>query len=182
MKVLVAYFFLLTGFSVAFSETLPPCGARMTPAEAYQKAAAVFVGKVIDVKQLEIRLKPGTTIPYLEVKLKVEKSWKLIDQQEIIVRTQEIYENTCGNFKLGETYLVYADQLNDTFHVSPLSRTNRLVDATEDIEHLGRERIVLKSGEFRTYRVMTYGILICVLLALVIGAYVYRLIKKPLQA
>jgi len=52
----------------------------MTPAEAYQRATAVFADRVVDVKQLETRLKSGTTIPYHEVTVKVEKSWKLIDR------------------------------------------------------------------------------------------------------
>lgn len=154
----------------------------MTPAEAYQRATAVFAGRVMDVKRLETRLKSGTTIPYHEVTLKVEKSWKLIDREGMVVTTRSVYENTCGNFKVGESYLVYADRMNDTFYVALASRTNLMAKAEEDLRFLGETRVVLKSGEFRTYSVITYGILAVILLVLLVGWYVYRLRKKPLRA
>ena len=154
----------------------------MTPSEAYQRAAAVFVGRVIDVRRLETRLKSGTTVPYLEAKLRVEKSWKLIDREEIVVSTRAVYENTCGSFTVGESYLVYADRLNDTFYVVPSSRTNVVREAGEDLEFLGAARIALKSGEFRGHSIMTYGIIVSVFLALIVGWYLYRLHKKPLRA
>ena len=154
----------------------------MNPSEAYQRATAVFVGKVIDVKHLETRLKSGTTIPYLEAKLSVEKSWKLIDREEVVISTRSVYENTCGSFKVGESYLVYADRMNDTFYVASTSRTNKLANAEEDLKFLGEARLVLRSGEFRTHSVMTYGIIAGAVLVLLIGWYMYRLHKKPLRA
>ena len=154
----------------------------MSPAEAYQKAAAVFAGRVIDIKYLETRLKSGTTVPHLEAKLKVEKSWKLTDREEVIVSTRAVYDHTCGNFKVGESYLVYADRLNDTLYVSPASRTNSLTNAGEDLAFLGESRVILRSGEYRTNSVMTYGILACAFLALLAGWYLYRLYKRPLRA
>lgn len=154
----------------------------MTPTEAYQRAAAVFAGRAVGVKQLETRLKSGTTIPYHEVTMKVEKSWKLIDREEIVINTSSVYENTCGNFKVGESYLVYADRMGDTFYVASTSRTDKLADAEEDLKFLGEARVVLKPGEFRTHSIMTYGIIAGVLLVLLIGWYVYRLYKKPLRA
>jgi hypothetical protein len=54
----------------------------MTPAEASQKATTVFTGKAVDIQQRETRLKSGTVIPHHEVRLKVEKSWKLVDREE----------------------------------------------------------------------------------------------------
>ena len=153
----------------------------MTPAEAYQKAAVVFAGRVVDVRRLETRLKSGTTVPYHEVRFKVEKSWKLIDREEVVVSTRAVYENTCGNFKPGESYLVYADRMNDTFYVVPASRTNSLANAGEDLAFLGEARVALGSGEFRTRGVMTYGIIVCLCLALLAVWYLYRLRKKPLR-
>lgn len=130
----------------------------MTPAEAYQRATAVFAGRVTEVRRLETRLKSGTTIPYHEVKLMVEKSWKLVDREEVVVSTRAVYENTCGNFKPGESYLVYAERMDDTFYVAPASRTNSLANAGEDLAFLGEARLALRSEEFRTRGVMTYGV------------------------
>lgn len=181
VKINLACLFLLICCPVAFPESLQTCGAGMTPAEAYQKAAAVFAGTVMDVTRLETRLKSGTTVPHHEVKLKVGKSWKLVDREEIVVSTRSVYENTCGSFKVGESYLVYADRMNDTFYVAPASRTSLLANAREDLEFLGGARVALKPGEFRTHGVVTYGILACVAWALLVGVYLYRLHKRPLR-
>lgn len=167
--------------SAAFSEAPSPCGAGMTPAEAYQKATAVFAGRVVDVQWRETRLKSGAVIPHHEVRLKVEKSWKLVDREEVVVTTRAVYANTCGSFNVGESYLVYADRTGDTLYVPSASRTNLLANAGEDLEHLGEARVVLKPGEFRTHSIMIYGIIICAILGLLAGWYLYRLNKKSLR-
>jgi hypothetical protein len=178
VKVIVANLLVLLCCAAAFSETPSPCRAGMTPAEAYQKATAVFSGRVLDVQARETRLKSGTTIPHHEVRLKVEKSWKLVDREEIVVHTLAVYPNTCGSFKVGESYLVYADRMGDTFYTSSASP---LANATEDLEYLGDARVSLRPGEFRTHSIMIYGIIICAILALLVGWYLYRLNKKPLR-
>lgn len=165
-----------------FSEVPLPCGAGMTPAEAYQKATAVFAGRVLDVQWRETRLKSGTVIPHHEVRLKVEKSWKLVDRQEAVVTTRAVDENTCGSFKPGESYLVYADRMGDTFYVTSASRTNLLANAREDLEYLGEARVALKPGEFRTRSIIIYGVIVGAILALLAVWYLYRLHQKPLRA
>ena len=179
---MAAKFLILLCCSMAFSEHPSPCGAGMTPDEAYQKAAAVFAGRVVDVQRRETRLKSGTVIPHHEVRLKVEKSWKLVDREEVIVITLSVYANSCGGFKPGESYLVYANRMGDTFYVPSASRTNLLANAAEDLEYLGGARVALKTGEFRTYSIMIYGIIVCAILALLAGWYLYCLHKKPLRA
>ena len=164
------------------AEASPPCGSNITPQEAYQRATAVFVGKVLAVSTL---YNPGTKLsgptPYHEVKLAVDKSWKLIDRQEVTIVTENTIPNTCGSFSQGESYLIYADYLNDIFYVSSSSRTNRLADAEEDLKVLGEAKLPLQSGEFRTHRIIFYGTLVCVALVLVIGILLYRLNRKPLR-
>lgn len=181
MKTVIANLLILLWCQAAFSETTPPCGAGMTPAEAYQKATAVFAGRVLDVQLRETRLRSGTIIPHHEVRLKVEKSWKLVDREEASVITRAVYADTCGNFKLGESYLVYADRVGDTFYVPSASRTNLLANAGEDLEYLGEARLALKQGEFRTHGIMIYGIMICAILVLLAWWYLYHLNKKPLR-
>jgi hypothetical protein len=181
VKRVIASLLILLCCPAAFSETTPPCGAGMTPAEAYQKATAVFAGRVVDVQLRETRLRSGAVIPHHEVRLKVEKSWKLVDREEVVVTTRAVYANTCGSFKLGESYLVYADRMGDTFYISAGSRTNLLANAGNDLGYLGETRVALKQGEFRTHGIMIYGIIICAILALLVGWYLYRLNKKPLR-
>ena len=181
MRTATANLLILLCCSVALSETTSPCGAGMTPADAYQKATAVFAGKVLDVQLRETRLKSGTVIAHHEVRLKVEKSWKLVDREETVISTPVVDTNTCGSFKSGESYLVYVDRMGDTFYVAPASRTNLLANAGEDLEYLGESRVSLRPGEFQTHSIMIYGIMVCVILALLVGWYFYRLDKKPLR-
>ncbi|HKP45224.1 MAG TPA: hypothetical protein VJT50_01375 [Pyrinomonadaceae bacterium] len=154
----------------------------MTPEDAYQRATAVFVGRVVTVTtRYTPRTRRSGHRPYHEVQLAVETSWKLVDRQEVTISTTNTLQGTCGSFIAGETYLVYADALNDTLFVSPGSRTNRLADAGEDLRVLGEARLPLRSGEFRTYKVILYGALVCVALALLLWIFLYRLNKKPLR-
>ena len=155
----------------------------MTPQEAYERATAVFVGKVLAVSTLyNPATRLGGRTPYHEVKVAVEKSWKLIDRQEVTIVTQNTIPNTCGNFSQGESYLIYADYLNDVFYVSSGSRTNRVANAGEDLKVLGEPSVPIQSGQFRTHRILLYGGLVCVALALFIGVLLYRLNRKPLRA
>ncbi len=160
----------------------PPCGSRMTPEQAFERATAVFVGRVLSIQTLNTpRTRAGSTTVYHEVKLEVEKSWKLVDRREITLTTRQIYPNTCGHFSVGEKYLVYADRLNDTFFVSASSRTNRIANAEEDLKMLGEGRIQLRSGAVYTYRIFVYGVLAFILIVLATGLILYRISKKPFR-
>jgi hypothetical protein len=168
---------------MAFCQSSPAlCGSSLTPQEAYARATAVFVGKVLSVTTL---YHPGTKLagpkPYHQVKLQVEKSWKLIDRQEVTLVTENTVPNTCGSFSPGDTYLIYADRLNDIFFVSASSRTNRLTNADEDLKLLGEPRLLVGSGEFRSHHILVYGALVCGVIVLLIGLFLYRLNKKPLK-
>lgn len=148
--------------------------------EAYRFAAAVFLGEVMEVRQEESQTKAGTNIRYQEVKFRVIKSWKLVDRYEITVHAATAPDEKGGvNFNQGDIYLVYAEQLNDTFYAS--SRTRILKDAVEDMKVLGVERLVLKPGEFRTHNITLYGTFTCGMLVLILSCYLYRLHKKPFR-
>jgi len=168
---------------IAFSQSSPPpCGSSLTPQEAYARATAVFVGKVLSVTTL---YHPGTKLagpkPYHQVELEVEESWKLVDRQDITLVTENTVPNTCGSFSPGETYLIYADRLNDIFFVSRSSRTNRVANAGEDLKLLGEPRLLVRSGEFRSHHVLVYGALAGVVMVLLIGLFLYRVNKKPFR-
>jgi hypothetical protein len=72
---------------------------KSSPQDYFQKAAAVFMGKVIQTDGRDITFE-------------VEKSWKLVTTDQIIVR--DIGEGSCEwGFKVGEKYLMYASKHND---------------------------------------------------------------------
>src|SRR2546428_2738837 len=164
---------------IVFCQSSPLCGSSLTPQEAYARATAVFVGKVLSVTTL---YHPGTKLagpkPYQQVKLQVEKSWKLIDRQEVTLVTENIVPNTCGSFSPGDTYLIYADRLNDIFFVSASSRTNRLTNAGEDLRLLGEPRLLVGSGEFRSDHILVYGGLGCVGLLRLFRLFFFFFCKK----
>ncbi len=57
------------------------------------------------------------------------------------------------------------------FYLSSSSRTNRLADSGEDLKVLGEALLPLRSGVFRTHRIILYGTLVCVALVLLIGSF-----------
>lgn len=157
------------------------CVSPVTPSDAYRHAAAVFLGEAVKVKQQAVHTKAGSSFPYQETTLRVLKSWKLIDRQEVIVTTAPAhYESRCFTFEPGKRYVVYAVWAGDTLYAS--LRTGDVEDAAADLELLGDGRSALKPGEFLGHTVFTYGMLIFTTLALLLGGYVYRLAKRPLRA
>ena len=186
MKLITVFALILICSVLALSSDIDldrPCGSSMNPEQAFERASAVFVGRVLSIETRHTpRTRAGSTTPYHEVKLKVEESWKLVDRREITLTTQNISPTSCGSFDVGEKYLVYADRLNDTFFVSGLSRTNRVANAREDLQMLGEGRIRLRSGEFRTYRIFVYGVVTFILILLATGLILYRMSKKPFRS
>lgn len=185
MKLSTSFALILICSVLAFSSDTDraPCGSDMTPEQALERASAVFVGHVLSIQTRNTpRTRAGSTTVYHEVRLEVEKSWKLVDRREITLTTVNTNPNTCGGFSVGERYLVYADRLNDILFVSGLSRTNRVADAQADLKMLGEGRIRLRSGEFHTYRIFTYGIIAFLLILLAMGFILYRISNRPFRS
>jgi hypothetical protein len=157
------------------------CVSPLPPEDAYRHAAAVFLGEAVEVKEQAVHTRAGSRFPYQETTLRVVKSWKLIDRQEVTVTTSPAhYERGCFTFKPGERYVVYAAWAGDTLYAS--LRTGNVEDAASDLEMLGDERLTLKHGKFRNYTTFTYVMITFAALVLLLGGYVYRLTKRPLRA
>lgn len=153
------------------------CVSPVMPDDAYRHAAAVFLGEAVEVKQQAVHTKAGSNFPYQETTLRVVKSWKLIDRQQVTVTTAPAhYERGCFTFKPGERYVVYAVWMGDTLYAS--LRTGKVDDAASDLEILGNGRLMLNPGKFRSYTIFTYGMMNFATLVLLLGGYVYRLTKK----
>ncbi len=80
--------------------------------KSFRDSDAVIYGKVIDLST-----DPNRDIQALFM---VESSWKGVDHNKIIVRTDA---TSCGiNFKIGENYYLWLDGRNDEFHTVPCRR------------------------------------------------------------
>jgi hypothetical protein len=179
--ILLCYSVAFTLFQTAGVRAAGRCVSPVTPSDAYRDAAAVFLGEAVEVKQKSVSTRAGSNFPYQETTLRVLKSWKLIDRQEVTVATAPAhYEKGCFTFSPGERYVVYAVWTGDTLYAS--LRTAKVEDAAPDLEMLGEGTSTLKPGEFRDHTVFAYGLAVCAALLLLLGGYAYRLSKKPLRA
>jgi len=116
-----------------------------TPSEAFQKAKVVFVGKVISVEDPTLPAEPLQSRIYnlvrpIKVRFTVERVYlgKKLDEIEIGTRTGGGLE-WGYEFKVGETYLVYAQESETeqkVLIVKGCGRTRLIADATEDLQLL----------------------------------------------
>ena len=116
-----------TGFACS---CLPPNDL----AHEVESSAAVFSGKVIDVKKHDRSVTPFWQV---EVIFEVNKSWKGADKKIVSIFTSS-GSASCGyNFKTGRSYLVYASGNADgLLNTTICNRTKRLSKAREDIKML----------------------------------------------
>ena len=118
------------------NETNTPKKFRKVVAQTFRNSAAVFSGVVTE--------RNGD-----HLKFEVKRIWKGKDQTEIFFTShnyidssklegnREYFVDDCTyNFKVGESYLVYAVTENGNFEVSKCGRTQVLAEATQDIEEL----------------------------------------------
>ncbi len=116
------------------------CAPSKGPAEELQLAAAVFSGKVVEIK----RHKQAEDIfARVEVVFRVGRVWKGVEGATVSVFTSP-HSAACGYaFKGGRTYLVYAHQgAKGRLSTGICGRTRRLKDAGEDLKELGAGREV----------------------------------------
>jgi hypothetical protein len=120
------------GASVAVACT---CVPPPSPTEAREDAAAVFSGKVVQIK----RHKPAEDIfGGVEVVFRINQAWKGVGNRTVSVFTSS-QSAACGySFSKGHTYLVYASaNSRGRLSTSICSRTKRLKNAREDLDALG---------------------------------------------
>lgn len=101
-----------------------------------RKSAAVFVGEVMEINDAS-SLK--------EVRLRVDRSWKGIETEEVIVLVTRTSESP--RYAVGERYLVFANLQDGKLLTGNCSRTKRIEYADEDLQQLGEGKKV--KGEFR---------------------------------
>jgi hypothetical protein len=113
------------------------CRPPGSPREERDLAAAVFSGRVVHVVEVDYMYR---------VLLEVDRTWKGIDGNTVVVYTA-LNSAACGvSFERGQAYLVYALFNDDILHTHLCTRTARLEDADEDLDALGRGEAVGRRG------------------------------------
>jgi hypothetical protein len=135
MKSLMLLLIFIGTFTVGARVALAcTCVPPPSPTEAREDAAAVFSGKVVQIK----RHKPAEDIfGGVEVVFRVDRAWKGVNKGTARVFTSS-QSAACGyRFSKGHTYLVYASgNSRGRLSTSICSRTKRLKDAREDLDAL----------------------------------------------
>jgi hypothetical protein len=113
------------------------CLQSPPPAEALERAAAVFAGRVIAMERDGRERDLHAEYP---VRFAVATAWKGVHEREVVVRTS-VSTALCGYpFQVGEDYVVYADGEPGALRVSLCSRTVPERHAADDRAALGEGR------------------------------------------
>jgi hypothetical protein len=151
MRVGVAACVALVAFPSAVSAD---CGPNPPADVARQQAAAVFVGRVVSA---------GNRGDWRTYEFDVDFAWKGVTARRVTVRSTE---PGCGrgcSFKVGKTYIVYAQSGLDGLTAHDCSRTSELATATEDLAALGRPPLefpVAASSSWPTFAVFALGLVV----------------------
>ncbi|WP_233880569.1 hypothetical protein [Virgibacillus halodenitrificans] len=107
------------------------------PKEELKHSSAVFSGKVIkQIDENENNLIQSSADQIVTV-LKVDMTWKGINETEVIVYTERDSASCGFEFKVNNSYLVYVTEKDDELHVSVCSRTTALSGAAQELAELG---------------------------------------------
>ena len=114
-----------------------------TATEAIKNYSGVFSGKVVKIKGPKTR-KRGNRVEFLgqfiEVTLRVKTSWKMVESEEITIRTPF---SDCGYiFEVGEEYLLWVNlsEKDERLITGLCSRTDKLGNSIRDVMELGEGR------------------------------------------
>lgn len=147
--ILLTFIFIIGSFPSITSAC--SCAELSSVEEAFERSAAVFSGKVLDIKKKK-SLKGYT---YKSVLFEVTNTWKGVEQTQIIIITGE-GGGDCGfNFIEENEYLVYANESTmygaKSLVSSMCGRTNVLISSQNDLAVLGEGEVPIEevnlSGE-----------------------------------
>jgi len=93
---------------------------------ALKQSAAVFSGEVLEM---------GNGGNYIEVRLRVERSWKGVAGEEVFLLTDSTVESP--HYRVGQKYLVFAYKRDGKLFTGNCSRTKKLEYAQGDLQQLG---------------------------------------------
>jgi len=157
------------------------CDQLQTFNEAYENSSAIFSGEVVEIKQSAIDTSHHGKSTRQDVKFKVLKSWRSVNNQFVWVETSA-GNLRCGGIEFGKIYLIYANESNSKLFIHPNSRTMLIENnfAAEDLKKLGNSSLYLKDGEFGNQSIGFYGLLVLIplIVALVFFVYLGKRVKQ----
>lgn len=182
MKAAFILFIILVGILVNSGNAFAcSCVFPGTPREELERFDAVFLGKVLDIDSLRYGY---------NVEFEVEKSWKGISEEKVVIGTGE-GGGDCGySFEKNEVYVVYAyhdaydDYVYDDYDDSGLktgicSRTAKLEYAQEDLQQFDEGVIPTQTGgEIESSNLMLGISIVGFVLLIVVVVYFLRRHKK----
>jgi hypothetical protein len=119
-------------------------GPPETTEVALKHYDAVFAGRVLRIKYPRTK-RTRNRVVFLDrviyVTLRVERTWKSADSEEITIVTP--FSDCYYRFKVNQEYLVWAyssSQLPNTLETDLCARTDKLTNATRDLNALGDGR------------------------------------------
>ena len=141
------------------------------PDEAFEKASAVFSGRVVGI----------SGEPESAIKIQVDEVWKGSATSTTVVDAPS--ECSYRGFALGEDYLVYARSLDESLAVFRCSGTVQLEYAEEYWQELGEGHGALGEGYAPEpgdeERAAGLGMLLLAAFALAVAAILLRLAARP---
>lgn len=134
MKKIIWCFIAILGF-YEVSAVACTCEPPGTVEDEFVKSTVVYTGTVQNISRVA-----GASWENVAIRALVEQSWKGLHEQQIITVRTASSEAACGfTFRVGETFLIYADVNNDGILVTNnCRRTRHILDAEEDIAILNR--------------------------------------------
>lgn len=138
--------------------------------EEFRNADAVFLGRVVSV---------GGFLSFGGARFKVEKSWKGVDLDEVIVHT---VPNTCAfSFEEGETYVIFGGRSPEgklgTWACS--NSTNvKYKHAAEVFPYLERLETIPLAPASTGYWSVGLITALCVLLSIAVGFFIKKLVRR----
>jgi len=106
--------------------------------KALKQSAAVFAGEVLEFK---------TGRHFMEARFRVERSWKGVESEEVLVLADSTAESP--HYRTGEKYLVFAGIQYGKLFTGNCSRTRRIADAQEDLQQLGEGKAPKRSSSIQ---------------------------------
>src|SRR5215470_8725130 len=127
----------LYAFSLPSSASSLECGPPRSAKEKFDKATAVFQGKVIGAEERELPNPIGPSKKYRVFRFRVEQWWKGGNKEE--AETYDFGEESF-RFENEERYLVYAFGDKAKLTTNNCRRTKDIERAQEDLNFLGKGR------------------------------------------
>lgn len=120
------------------------CAPPDSPMEELNNSSAVFSGKVVEITDKNKNAIFQSSADLLDIRFTVNKTWKGIDESEVVVKSSRDSASCGFEFVLNEEYLVYANEIEGDYHVNLCSRTASLSEASMDMEELGHGELPTK--------------------------------------